>query len=459
MCLALLSVSGFLGRGGLVSRLPFRIGGWLATSFLCFLLVSCFAVHAWSLQIVALNQSPVPSWFSSLHFVPMLEVSPYFYRGPVWFSVLSQVLALFEVVFLVLLWFAIGSSPWKSRIGLFVGSSLAIMCILAVLSRGMTSFDSYAYVGDALLGTRCYLAGGVPFERSFAVINHFWGYPFVRCPYGPVWLEFMHVASSMFATVDFGVMFMRFVGVASLVGFCVGCFVLGAPLRFVAVFALDPAVIEQFVVDAHNDLICVTLLVFARIFASRGRVTLAIGLCVLAVLSKAIFVVFALLVFVRVLVPRVAFFSWISVIGVSVILSVVFGGVPYLESVKAASVLNPMMSGVVPILRISTFSGLSCLLVCLFRGRVGPSSPWSAVSFGSAVFPWYLSWGIPFCILDFDSSLPFLSLFPVSVLLLSTSYAPSPLWSVIAVVSLTTALFSTYLVIRDRVVHLCSRTT
>jgi hypothetical protein len=63
-----------------------------------------------------------------------------------------------------------------------------------------------------------------------------------------------------------------------------GLWLLGFPNRMLAIAALNPALFLQFVVDAHNDIVAVSLVILAAIFVKRGWLVA----CSLGILSAAL---------------------------------------------------------------------------------------------------------------------------------------------------------------------------
>ena len=157
------------------------------------------------------------------------------------------------------------------------------MLAAALRTPATTSQDLYLYVGFAHLGSAAYAPPAVPFAGEFRAVNRLWGLPMLSSAYGPLWIALSR--ASLYAGDSLGAQVEAF-RAAGAIFFCACTGLLFLGRRDVAtttLFALNPALIQQYVADGHNDVFALALALGAFAVVRRS----AIAACVLVAAAGA----------------------------------------------------------------------------------------------------------------------------------------------------------------------------
>lgn len=395
-------------------------------AFLCALVAALFLVQLRVIEIAAATQVPFPHVYASLPVVPLDESAPAYGHTPPWVTTTILLLTIAETGAL----FALYRMLRTRRPTLATASSLCIACAVmlaaAMLTPATTSGDMYLYVGFAHLGAASYAPPAVPFEGEFAAVNRLWGLPMLPAAYGPVWIGLSRW--TLLAGHSLGAQVEAF-RITGAILFCASAsllFLLRREPATAALFALNPALIEQYVADGHNDILCLALTLAAFLAVRRGVVSAAIVLVALAGAAKLPFALIGALAFASLARPgrRVAWatIAIVLALGITELLS---GGryataathamQAYAAGDRSASLAHLVLAAV----------ALGALLTALALHHFNRGASWSFLAFSSELFPWYVAWGVPYALLEGSWLAVYLLSLPLVAFNLTTVYAPT----------------------------------
>ncbi len=374
------------------------------------------------------HPAPEPAWFGTLPIA-------YFLQNPLWTTRLSmplvmalQGIALLQVLVLFGLYQALRPiRRFSSGLAVILGAGALAMLVMALRATVMSSSDLYFYVGSALANPSPYRPDAVPFAGEQAVINQIWGLPLLPSVYGPLWTALSKLAVSTAHSLAGQLSAMRWLEVVALFATAALLFVLSRSVALAALVVLNPALFELYVVDGHNDLLGVALVLAAMV--SQSRLWISIPLAAAAGLIKLPFALVAMLAFsnggqlARRLVPALA------AAGVSVLVSAILVGPDYLAALRQIYLTyqTPAQTGAnVAHALLALFCLVSVALV-IARRTILAGAPWSFLAFGQRVSTWYLAWGVPYAALDESLASSYFITLPVLNVLLATVFPRSPL--------------------------------
>jgi len=368
-------------------------------ALLCALLTALFLVQLRAIEITVVTQWPFPRAYAGLPLVPIDELPP-FSLIPPWFSTTVLVLTLAETAVLFALYRALLGRRLTLATGACIGISCAVMLAAALRTPAVTSGDVYLYVAYAHLGFSAYAPADVPFSGEFGVLNNMWGLPILPAAYGPLWIGFARLSLLAGPTLGAQLAFFR---IAGALFFC-ACLWLVAVLRrdaaAVALFALNPALLEQYVADSHNDLfgLALTLLAF---LAVRRNTAAAIILVAAAGAAKLPYALIGSLAFVTLPAPARRMLPAALAIGLGVGASELFSGGHYLLSAAHVAKLYAYRDALTEAVRFAVAAvAVAAVAVALATRRLNRGASWSFMALGTELFPWYAAWGIPYALLE-----------------------------------------------------------
>ncbi len=376
--------------------------------------------------LAAFEQEPFPPWLRGIRYVPILETAPLYAHTPPAVSLGAESLALLAALLLGALAFALRGVSGGASLDRFSFLCAAIMSAVSLGSRGLTSSDLYAYVAYAERGIGAYHAFAIAPDGPLAIVGHLWVFEMLPAAYGPAWLWIVHALAGR-TSIDTSILVLRLFSVASLVAVLLALRALGLSGKIVALVALDPAIYEQYVVDGHNDLLGIALLLWARVLARRGFPVAAIAAAAAAGACKAPFLALAPLAFFDAPALRTRLTGAGLAVASGVAASLAFGGIAYPRAIATVAAIFPASAepGGALLPRMTLCATLGLILAAVLARRTGWPGSWSFVSLGSLVFPWYVIWGVPYAVLDPRRAVPFLASFPIAAFALSTTYGPS----------------------------------
>jgi hypothetical protein len=307
-------------------------------------------------------------------------------------------LVLLETGCLIALYYGLARPTRTSLI--IVGAGTLLACADAVTARAASSADMYAYVGFMLLGTHAYAPQGGAFAGDYSLINAWWHTPLVSAPYGPLWLAVADGAGAFGHTLFEKIVVLRSLGALALLGAAGVLAALKIPARTVALVALNPALIFEFVANVHNDLFAVLLLLLARYATGRGAVFGGMVLAAAAGLVKLPFLLFAALAFVPLSSPFRRLRAYGITLALGLTVSWLTGGRPYLAALHRAADEGTAGHALAALLGASTIVkavAVGSIALALGGGFV-EGCAWTLPALSALVHPWYLCWTLPYAV-------------------------------------------------------------
>jgi len=384
--------------------------------------VALFALHQHVVDVAALAQHGVfialdgrpmgPSFYLS---IPYRVIDPEF-GPPQSAHAALLVLALAECALLFALYRSLRDRAVAPSERVALGVAALAITALAMSARSVFGFDLYAYAGLAKLGLAgAYAPPAVPFAGEFAAINRAWGLPMAPTPYGPLWVAVAHALAGGARSLASALLLLRVLALVPFVA--IAAILLRRGIVFAALFALDPSMQNLFVVNGHNDLAGVVLVLLALLVVAATPLG-ALLLTTAAGLVKVHLTGCALLVFAgRAPLARRA--AWVVSAFVLVAAdSVLLGGPNYIHEWFVLLRGNHAQHGIGSVtgnaLRtILFFVAVAAALIAFLRQRIWRSGSWAFVALTSTVYPWYLASALPYASLERGALAAFLIGFPV----------------------------------------------
>lgn len=303
-----------------------------------------------------------------------------------------------------------------TRIALALG--FAALVALSIAAPATISPDAYAYVGDALLGRGAYHPPNAVFPGEFAVIDRLFRPPLLPAPYGPLWIALDRVVTAPFSTLAAKIVALRALGALCYLGLLAALRGGSVSPRAIAVAAVNPAIAQQYVADAHNDLLGIVLLVAAFAFM-RARPILGAALTAIAALVKLPFVIFALPVFARVRRPAMRYALFGAAAGAALGLSWGSGGAAYF---RGLAVHVPAAGAAYYLNAAVAIAGLALLALTAVGARRRASALWIVPMMGSYVATWYMTYGLPYALARRRLVVYLLTALPVASVLVDAKF-------------------------------------
>ncbi|MBD5635009.1 MAG: hypothetical protein IAI49_11075 [Candidatus Eremiobacteraeota bacterium] len=396
-------------------------------------------------------QRPFPAWFATLPLLVIDDRAPRYGNAP--FGALAGLAAALATLGLCGTFFALRNRRLVPRTWAILGAACAVMATIALRAPALTSFDLYAYAGAARAGLPGgYAPSDVRFGGTWAALNAIYGNPIVPSPYGPLWLGLSHALTDRAPSLGFALETLRVLELGALACSLVALRALRLPPQALALFALDPALFANFVVDGHNDILAIAFVLAAAALRERAW-PLAVLLAACAAGVKLPFVVIAPLAFAGEpsAKKRLAFASATVVAGCGLSLA---GGPQYLAALRATFALYgaTLADPATVVLKSALLAcAVAAVVAAMVRRRFVPTLSWTFVAFGASLFGWYLAWGIPYAVAERRWLPGFLIALPSLGYLLSTSFAATAVSTIALPLALVVApAFAYAAILRER---------
>jgi hypothetical protein len=350
---------------------------------LAFALTALFAVQVWITDLAYRREATFQD-LNAWHAAAMFGTG------------VLQTLALFAVYRLL--------HARREDVRAIVVGGAAAMSILA-LSSANTYPDPLAYMGYAKLTHfgEAYAPPRAVFPPAFHQVNARWGTRLVPLDYGPLWLAFDRFAVGRARSVPEALFILRAFNLAALAVLFAAILRLGAGPAPFALAALNPALYYYYVVQAHNDLMPIVLVVLGMLVARRNLPAGAfVAGC--AGLMKVTFGLVALVAAPPHL-GRTRAVAYLAVI-VAVVCagSMLFGGSPYLHALGGiGGVQLQTAAGTQFALRFAvhaflTIVTIAATLAALFFSTFVAPAAYAFAGVAPIIEPNYLGWGVPYAL-------------------------------------------------------------
>ena len=314
-----------------------------------------------------------------------------------------------------------------------VAGAAAVLAVLSVAEPAMIRSDAYAYVGDAALGRAAYMPPAKAFQGPLSVVNAEWGMPLRPTPYGPLWIAVSSAVMAPFPSLYAKILALRCLGLTMVVATVGGLWLLGFPNRMLAIAALNPALFLQFVVDAHNDIVAVSLVILAAIFVKRGWLVA----CSLGILSAALikipFAILGLPVLIGLKDSWKRVVASVGVVALAPLLTWLVVGANFWGAIArhapVASLSGVLYSG--PLGGLVSIVGLAVIVVSIFYVRRIRSAVWLMPFMGTVAFPWYMVWGTGYALRSRRSLAYLLVWLPFAAMIVDSMFVQ--LWTILII--------------------------
>jgi hypothetical protein len=353
------------------------------------------------------------------------------------YDVAMFALDVVEVLTLGLLYVSLSMSalPRTVRAALIVAA--LIMYGFAISTTTVATSDLYAYIAYAKFGWQAYSPPNVPFSGPFAMLNgeiaRAWG-TLNPAPYGPLFIALDHVVAAPAASVMQALVALRLLALAALMVCVMSLRALRFGTPLLAVVALDPQIVDNYVFDAHNDILAVAAVLAAMAIAKRSRIA-AIVLAIAAGLIKAPYALLALLVSVdEPSLPRRTGVAAIVAVGTVAISAV--GGSAYLHALTWHGVeygIGEFSLLTTSVHALAAAVAIAAICAAIIFRRTLFSAVWVFPALAAQSLHWYAALGIPYAVVQRRNAAFFFALFPVTTYLLN-EYTTHPYPRLAAVV-------------------------
>jgi len=289
----------------------------------------------------------------------------------------------------------------------FIAGGVAVMLTVS-LSVRLTGLDSILYIYFAKvanLATAYHVpASFAPLPADFALLQHV--IPrILPSPYGPLWELFDRGLLAGTHSVAQAIFALKAASAVALLAVFATLLLLRLPMRLAALFFLNPALYDNYVVRAHNDLFAILPVLVALLLAKRRAFVVAALVASLAGLVKLSLVVIALATIASVGRLRTRLTSAALIVAVLVLGSLLIGGSPYLHALVFTERFLSQQNGShatrnvrVALQMVLIAVGCVALVNAILWRRVLRSATWMFAGFSGLLHMWYFPWTIPFAI-------------------------------------------------------------
>jgi hypothetical protein len=322
--------------------------------------------------------------------------------GPL-FALVMLVTGGLQSLALLALYRALGAQTSRPTAWLVAGA--AGMALLSLVCAN-TDIDAYAYVGYAKLPAfhDAYRPGALAFAgNGFEVINAYWGARLPALDYGPLWLLFDRLTVGPAPTYAAALLILRACNLIFLLGLLAALRGLGFGRPLLAVVALNPMLWFYYVVQAHNDLLAI-LLVVAGAALARRRPLLGALVAGGAGLVKITFVAIAVLAYAGRRKPATTVLYLALSVALTGAVSAAFGGADYLHAMLSAGHQQvAARSDLVHLVGVALHACLAlvaagALVVAIVRGEFAAPATFGFSAISTILYPWYFGWCIPYAV-------------------------------------------------------------
>lgn len=339
------------------------------------------------------------------------------------YDVTILVLDALEALTLSLLYVSLSMSAFPRTVRAALIVSAIAMYAFAISTTIVPTSDLYAYIAYAKLGWQAYSPPNVPFTGPFAMLNaeiaRAWG-TLDPAPYGPLFVAIGRLVAGPAASVMEAIVAFRFLALAALAVCVVALRALGFGTPLLAVVALDPEIVGNYVLGAHNDVLALAAVLAAMALSKRSRVA-AIVCAVAAGSIKAPYALVALLVSVNEasLVRRVGF---AAIIAAGTVAVSAIGGLPYLQALTwhasdRTHVLDDFRL-LTALHGLAAAAAIAAIAAAVIFRRTLFNAVWTFPTLAPQALRWYAALGIPYAVVERRHAAIYFTTFPLTAYLL-----------------------------------------
>jgi hypothetical protein len=383
------------------------------------LLIASYAIQLGVIRYAALNQPGMPDWRLTMP-IPVVDDRGLPIANGDAVTAIMLILAALQSYALLALYRA----QSISRNLLWIGCG--VLLALSLFAPALMSFDMYGYVRGAVLGVSSYTPADIPFSGDYHILNLWFNGP-IYTLYGPLWIVMAQAVTVAAPTFFAKLVSFRVLGVFLYIAFLAGLRACGMKPRMMAVAALNPGLMLEYVANAHNDFIAIVLLVFAAALV-RARPLIGLGLIAVAGLVKLPYAIFGLPVLCAIRPVWLRYAGAGAMLGVVVAVSWIGGGPAYFSTLIGHVGSRP--EDIVH--RVAGIAALLAIFLALIGGRRYRAAAWAMPQIAASVFAWYLVWGLPYALARHRTLSYLLVCFPLIVMLIESAFAQT--WEFLFVV-------------------------
>lgn len=294
-----------------------------------------------------------------------------------------------------------------------------VLFVLATSATVLTSADVFYYAYASTVGLAMYWNSSVPVDSPYHALL-----PYVALTgdiYGPLWTQLIVAVGSFGSGLHDKIIAIRIVNVAFLLAAAAAIRLLRFPRRVQLAFALNPMIWFYDVVNAHNDIMTISLCLLA-IAVVRRFPGLAIVLVAAAGAIKISYLLIGCIAFARLRARGRVVIATVLAGLASLLISWLLGGsayfmnlLSYAQNVAARPDLNEAFFKNVSLTMSLVVLGLT-VAAMLGRRLVAPA-PWTYPLAAPLPYAWYLIWGVPYAALRRRGFATVLLLLPIGAAL------------------------------------------
>jgi len=300
------------------------------------------------------------------------------------------------------------SREGSTTVKVFTVAGVATMLAVSLSSR-ITGYDVLPYV-YFLKVPNLAAAYHVPTSLAamppgFGVLHHIIKKPFVPSPYGPLWQLLGHWAIMRTVNVAQAIITIKVAHAVALIALFSTLGLLRLPFRLASLFFLNPALYDNYIVEAHNDVLAILPTLVALVLARRGAFVAAAVVASLAGLMKASLVIVALATVASLGGPRKRVASAALIVIIVAFGSLLMGGSPYLHALVFTGKLETKLGGTGTAGHIRTalqfiLIVVSCIALvdALVWKRFLRSAIWTFPGVSGLLHMWYFPWTISYAV-------------------------------------------------------------
>jgi len=336
------------------------------------------------------------------------------------FDLCGVLIASLETAAVYLLYRRIEVQPKNRLHQLFLICSVVLLYGMAITARANCSSDVYGYISSAKYGITAYSAlPHAAFTGNFAMLDDIdrkaWKV-LAPCPYGPLWLAMSYEALARVTSVWQAIVIERSLS-AVFVLIC-GWAIWRIKSSFAAgvLFVMNPMVLFNFVVEAHNDVMGLACILMAAVTFQRPLIgalwQVAAGLIKLPYLC------------IGILAAQVQRSLWVRLGAFSLALlmtcciSGLFGGMDYVHAllyhVHKNSQQHHLQSETAHVVLL-VISVVALMLAAFWRNYFVEAPP-AFLALAATIYPWYIGLAIPYFIIGDVAPIAYLATLPMSSL-------------------------------------------
>ncbi len=308
-------------------------------------------------------------------------------------------------------------------------AAVVAFVVMALRAHVLESTDMYNYVVYAHLGMAGSYATRIAIDdRALRRVTDLtWGV-LPPSPYGPLWQIYNRAVANVPSLAD-ATMRLRSVNAIVLIGLFGGLIAGRIPIAAVLILALNPYVYNQYVVNAHNDLVPIAALTLGVVFAARSRWFVIVAAAIAGLVKLPLLVV-GLATFGAIDSLKKRITVAVAVVVLDLAISFALGGQPYVHALfyAADADRHESLAHVAVVARLAVVVlGAGAIGFMFFRRQQYWPGLLALPSLRSSYYPWYLIWLLPLAYARRSAIYPVAIAFPIVGLLLSDVYFTWPL--------------------------------